>query len=374
MTLTTSKASHHLIETLGDALSQTFSELQQLRSQTSSATEELLLLKLLNQTLREENLVLRDKKQEVEELLSQINLKKSTSLVQQKQFFKKQQSKVANVLQKALKELKKTKSNLEEVQRAHKLTQKNEPEPKREEVSYNEVLELHAEENNHLAKEYHALLQNFLTHDPQQDLLSLKQKHENELSRLKVEFQAILQKSRQETILTIQSKEKAFLQKFEVEKQALLSKQDQLKQNIHLAHQRLIEAIQQSKEQAKREQLLQEAILQKEEECRQLKSISEEKEQLFKTSLQESNEWQEKYNTSQVCIHDLERELAHFTNMQKEFERMQALFSTIKSYMGSSSEIFFTQPKSNLEPDLFSQIPPPKKLPNFKQDLFEGMQ
>lgn len=291
---------------LGKALRQTFEELASLK-------EEHFLNARFLQTLREENLLLRGRHEALEEkFLIAKEQEKRAALEEQRKKFKKAQAKVAHVLKRTLQELKK-----------YRHLQGTE-----------EALQIHMEELQVTARQKTALLEDLFV--LQEELQAMKQQREDEMRRLKGEFQAILKKTKEETLLFVQKK--------------LEGEKSGLQEELLLAQKKLQDLAQQTRDQAKVITSLKETLEKKEAFLKQKKEQEE--------SLQlDLKEWQDKYYNATVRLNRSESALSEFQNLKVEYEKMHVLFSNISSFLGTS----------------FGQNVPPSVshlLPSIQEDLF----
>lgn len=303
---------------LGSALKQTFDELQDLQAKTRAAHHELLILNMLNQTLKDENLVLRERQVGLEETLAAIEAKSSATIVEHKESYKQENVKIARVLRRTLQALKRSKIALDRLQ---------------EEVdrlyiridSFDEVIYCCFEEIGSLHQDRLEILELALAPKNQ----GLEQK----LKLLEEAYQTLKEKAKS----AILAKEEE-VKKLKTAFQELLSKtkeEDQLKQRMFQL------STQNGKLQAEVE-TLKRSLLSKEEEVR---------------------EWQEKHYTTQIRLNQTENELSNLGKMKSEYERMHLLFSNIKAYMGPEIP---NAPEPSA--DLFT-IQKPKSLP-IQEELF----
>lgn len=335
---------------LGTALKQTFTELEELKKEKELLNEELFLNSRLVETLKEENSALRNRQEGLEEQILEVNERNKRTYTQEslnahidehRQSFKRAQAKVAHVLKKTLHELKRVKK--ENITLA----------------SLQEALNYSMEENQSLACQKNDILQQLFA--VELEVQEHKKQKEEDLKRLKTEFQSILKKTREDTLQFIQRK--------------LEGEKDGLHEELNIAQKKLQDIHQQSREQAKLIAALKDLLEKKESALIQKKQQEEllikERDETKHSLQSELKEWQDKYYNAQVRLNKSEASLFEFQTLKLEYEKMHSLFANIKTVIGGSFGQHLPPSAKALLPssedDLFS-LPPP--LAKSKEELF----
>lgn len=345
---------------LGSALKQTFDDVQNLRKELLATRQEIILLKMKEETLRDENIVLRERNEGFEESLEDARLKQSVTLQEFKESHKQETVRVAKVLRRTLQAFKRSKNSLDKLQN-----------------EYEKLKILHFKKSDYI-NDLHVLLADCKKnidelHQDRIAILNLLLSPSSPKAEQKVlALEASLNTLKEKAKIAILQKEdeikrqKAINQELEQnvsqlqESKARLIKDDEhIKLRLQQTAKKLDETLVSIKNQQEDFRLLKSSIEVKQEEITLLKDSEE--------ALKKANtDLQERLHLLEERLHQNETELSSMHIMKSEYERMHLLFSNIKACMGG--QIQEPESKPAVAADLFSL--PKSKNVSMQQELF----
>jgi hypothetical protein len=386
---------------LGEALKETYDNLRRMKLRTFDQERDCVFLNMKNQTLDEENYVLRERLISTQESLSEQKLKQQSLIKDFQQNHKLENLRMAKVLKRTLSAFKRSKNSLDKLQNEYETLQ-----------SQNHVYEKHIQDlktsleeskniSKQLAKERFELVQKFktLSETVKKENKELNTASENDVKEtqelqnsLKLAQAALKEKDQNEILLNekalkLQESLNAFKEKA---KQAILIKDDEaktqraqkeqlqnylkakeehilkLEQNDILIRQKLSESLKKIQESYEEKTIiLDENTMLKEKLLIHEKNLNLLKDDHLHLS-QKTKELEQLCQTHLSSLDQKEVEIKSLLQIKSQWQQMQAVFNNIKACVGTP----INEEKLNYgtNTDLFSLND--KKAMHIQEDLF----
>jgi hypothetical protein len=357
---TTYQEKEAFTQELGKALKQTFEDVITLRKELEGSKKEICLLKMVQETLSEENVILRDRNEGFEESLVESKQKHTSTLQEFKEVAKQENMRVAKVLRRTLQAFKRSKNALDKLYIEYDILKSNYIKKSNYINELHHIINESQKDLNHLHESHIKLLDHVLSPaspDAEQKIIRL----EDSLKALKEKAKiAILQKEEELKKQKLANQElQVKLKEKESINEHLLKEEEVTKNKLNQVAKKMED------DQLVKQRLLDQVQLLKQE----LEALNRNHQALaesHKTLKSDFDQLQENYLSSQTMLEQKDTELNAMHLMKAEYERMHTVFSSIQACMGGQMPV--TPKKPEMPTDLFEL--PKSKNPSMQQELF----